>query len=352
LRRNEHWTYNGHILEIVNSFNYLGFVFNNGGSCRKGIENLAGKGLKSIFALINLTKNTSAPIKLTLDLFDTYVASVLSYCSEIWGFSQAETIERVHRKYLKRILNVKMSTNTLALYGETGRYPLIISRKIKIIKYWFKLINSYSTNTILYATYITLLNDCESRNNWLSNVRQLLQDTGFNDVWMFRDSVISPKQFIAEFKIRLKDIHISEWRHAVGQSSALELFNALKPNYGMSEYIITMDNAKHIQALAKIRLSSHKLMIEQGRHRHIAREDRKCELCSRNEIEDEFHFILICDVYGELRARYIPPYYRRRPWMFKLVQLLNVRSKTVQHRLSKYILQALKLRDNFINVRV
>jgi hypothetical protein len=49
----------------------------------------------------------------------------MSYCSELWGFSQAEKLERLHRKYLKWTLNVQISTNSYVLYGVTGGFPLI-----------------------------------------------------------------------------------------------------------------------------------------------------------------------------------------------------------------------------------
>ena len=41
------------------------------------------------------------------------------------------------------------------------------------------------------------------------------------------------------------------------------------------------------------RISAHKLFIEKARHSGIARDNRLCKCCSRNEIEDECHFILV-----------------------------------------------------------
>ncbi|XP_053383523.1 uncharacterized protein LOC123541356 [Mercenaria mercenaria] len=48
LARNEEWTYNGQKIDIVDSFNYLGFVLSTGGSFRKGLETLAAKSLKAM----------------------------------------------------------------------------------------------------------------------------------------------------------------------------------------------------------------------------------------------------------------------------------------------------------------
>ena len=43
-----------------------------------------------------------------LQLFDSLVASILNYGCESWGFLNAECIERIHRKFLKYSLHVKI----------------------------------------------------------------------------------------------------------------------------------------------------------------------------------------------------------------------------------------------------
>ena len=58
-------------------------------------------------------------------------------------------------------------------------------------------------------------------------------------------------------------------------------------------------------SIAKLRLSSHQLNIETGKHRDIAHSERKCNLCNTEDLEDEYHFSLICPVYNELRKVYI-----------------------------------------------
>ena len=100
------------------------------------IQTSADKGVKAMGNLFSITKGKEIPIKHMLQLFDTYVASILHYSCETWGFTKAITIERVHRKYLKRILGVKLSTNNHAIYGELGRYPLYITRYVRIAKYF------------------------------------------------------------------------------------------------------------------------------------------------------------------------------------------------------------------------
>ena len=73
-------------------------------------------------------------------------------------------------------------------------------------------------------------------------------------------------------------------------------------------------------------MSSHCLNIEHGRYRNELREISFCTFCNQNDIEDEFHFILKCPLYSNLRQTYIKPYYYRNPSVFKIVHLLSVQN--------------------------
>ena len=63
-------------------------------------------------------------------------------------------MERVQRKFCKWLLNVKMSTNSLSLYSELGRYPLFIEKNIRIVKYFLKLYGVKQHNCILNTIII------------------------------------------------------------------------------------------------------------------------------------------------------------------------------------------------------
>ena len=112
--------------------------------------------MRAIYSLFSITKNIEVPVQVMFSFFDAFVGSILGYNCEVWGFARAENIERIHRKFCKCLLNVKMSTNSLALYAEVGRFPgLIINRQTRIIKYWLKLFNQKSFNYLLS----TIIND-------------------------------------------------------------------------------------------------------------------------------------------------------------------------------------------------
>ena len=62
---------------------------------------------------------------------------------------------------------------------------------------------------------------------------------------------------------------------------------------------------RFLRHIAMFRVSAHNLYIERGRHSGKARNNRICKCCSRNGIEDEYHFILVCPCFSEVRQKLI-----------------------------------------------
>ena len=312
LGQNDKWFYGDSEIEIVNSFTYLGVVFSSGGSFVPNTKTLSGKALKSMHQLLQLLREVDTPINIAFNLFDSLVASILSYGCEVWGFMNAECIERVHKKNCKYIINVKQTTNNNALYSELGRYPLVIERRIRIVKYWFNVMRKSENNCIVNSVYNEMKSSIENDANslfWLTKLKQLLEQNGFADVWMYPGSV-NVKAFIPVFKTRLIDTFLVGMRNELNASSSMSLYRELSQTFEISPYLINLNNRKYRNTIAKFRLSSHQLRIETGRHTpRIDRQLRKCFLCTNDEIEDEFHFVFICPIYQELRSQYIPRYY-------------------------------------------
>ena len=108
-----------------------------------------------------------------------------------------------------------------------------------------------------------------------------------------------------------------------------------------------MVNTKYRIALTRLRVSSHRLEIEMGRwHKpnKIIRSERKCQNC--NVLEDEFHFILECPVYLEIRSQLLSKYYLKRPNMHKFTELLMSDNKKIVNNLAKFTYYSFIKREN------
>ena len=89
---------------------------------------------------------------------------------------------------MRKILGVRKSTNLIGLYGETGRVPLQIIRKIHMFRYWIKLLQ-FNDNTIVKQMYITLMQDADlertyNNQNWAFQIKSLLESHGLPNLWL------------------------------------------------------------------------------------------------------------------------------------------------------------------------
>jgi len=71
-------------------------------------------------------------------------------------------------------------------------------------------------------------------------------------------------------------------------------------------------------------------------------DDRKCIDC--NKLEEEYHFVLECILYSDLRKQLITQYYYRRPNMYTFIELVNCENINVLKKFAMYLERAFKHR--------
>jgi hypothetical protein len=193
---------------------------------------------------------------------------------------------------------------------------LIVTRKIRIFKFWLKLLNA--NNCILKGCYEFLYDMClespNNMNNWVCNIRKELCNIGLNDLW--NSQAILSKNVIFLIKQRLFDIAKQEFDAVLSVSSKCYFYQYIVTNGCLQEYLCKPIPELYNKCITKITLSSHKLVIEQGRYNKINRNRRTCKLCI-NEIENEMHVILLCPSYVNLRKQLIKSYYWKKRLFIK-----------------------------------
>ena len=167
----------------------------------------------------------------------------------------------------------------------------------------------------------------------------MLCTTGYGDVW--RDQgVADPEGFCCAFKLRLWDIFRQEWSGRLSNSSRARFFREVNPIHKFNRILDIVNTPSHRTAICRLITSSHHLEIERGRWTRpvIPTENRICNIC--NKLDDEYHFLLECNSYSELRTRFISKNFYKRPSMYKCIQLLSSEHKKTIRNLSKFVFMA------------
>ena len=89
------------------------------------------------------------------------------------------------------------------------------------------------------------------------------------------------------------------------------------------------------------------LDIKMGRFASVARDCRICKVCSLNQIESEYHFILCCPMYRCLRTKYFGNVHW--PSLQKFVSIMFCKTKSHMLKLSMFIREVFKIRQDALN---
>ena len=138
--------------------------------------------------------------------------------------------------------------------------------------------------------------------------------------------------------------------HITATARIIHIYLYLKQNISYEPYLNIVNSYKARVCLTKLRISAHNLNIEclrYGRDRK-PRSERLCYLCNNGDIEDEFHFVLKCSKFQNLRQQFIKKYYYKKPSMFKFVSLLRTTNRKEIMNLGNFLLQAFEERKKFL----
>ena len=136
----EKWTYNSSRLDIVNGFTYVGIHFSNRLSKYKMAETMSSKAKKVLICILNSFQHISClPFNTFFKIFDSKIASVMLYGSELWGIKHPHCIESLKIFAFKILLNVNKTACNDAILGDTGRFPMHIYSSKRCINYWLRL---------------------------------------------------------------------------------------------------------------------------------------------------------------------------------------------------------------------
>ena len=88
-------------------------------------------------------------------------------------------------------------------------------------------------------------------------------------------------------------------------------------------------------------------MIETGRFNGIDSSNRLCKLCNQHVVETEYHFLLCCTKYTEVRNKYLG--HQSWPTLNKFNALLGSDKKSIMYKIAKFLKEAFDIRNNALN---
>ena len=191
------------------------------------------------------------------------------------------------------MLCVHKKASNIGCWGETARLPIGISLMKLYYNYAIRVSDADATS-LLHHTF------AEQKLLQLPWYHKFIQiNTAFSSPGKSSlQDEINPTYVLYKGSSNLFKIM---WKSALSKSTKLSFYNEIKSQWGTEEYQTSLPFATRIH-LTYIRISAHRLAIEQGRYSipPTPREERLCTYClkenSREILGDEHHLIFECNI--------------------------------------------------------
>ena len=192
-------------------------------------------------------------------------------------------------------------------------------------------------------TTISLPTIYHSGEHWCSEVKHIFQNFGKVELFNNRNECD-----IDEISLQMLQKDSIDWHQEVLNKPKLRTYVTFKSELHVEDYLYYVTNRRSRSLLGQFRMGILPLYVETGRFNNTPLERRLCTCCSLNEIEDEYHFLMICPKYDNLRHNLFS----------KITDInLNVLSerdkfakilKFYQKYLANYIVEAFEIRQKLV----
>ena len=308
----------GHPLEIVQSYNYLGLKICSSGSFTSAIKELSCKALRAYHAMRSTFLGTPLQPRIYMKLFDCLVKPIALYGCEVWGAfgyktsnisTLPETLltkdklpyKTLHLKASKHILQVSKSATNIAVRAELGRLPLMFNIICAISKYRARL-ESFKDDDLLYhalKSQKSLHSNSYKTATYDKFADQLLKnlDIPACPVANIKTLKTDLNNFVLPIKRKCKEVYLDIFKNLMAnlqnnEETKLTIYSHVKSKYAYEPYL-NIDPFHGI--ITKFRMSNHNLPIERGRYAvpKLPRNERLCTFC-KSHIGDELHVLFKC----------------------------------------------------------
>ena len=291
-------------LEKTSTYKYLGLWFHEHLDMKFAVNELTKSASRALSALYTKFLNVGGmDYDVFCKLYESLVEPVLFYGASLWGLSEQKKVNTVQNKACRYFLGLGKNASNLASQGDMGWSSCAHKQKIEACRLYLKIVRT-PENRLVNKIFKW------SSTHGKSWERRLLSYMSENNLETYlKDTDLSVKNLVKRIATELKSIDDQNWRDKVWNDTGQENGNKLrtyrlyKSNLMTDEYVKINLERSHRRILAKFRSGSLPLQIETGRYKKpkVPLNNRICNLCTDNVIEDEIHFLLCCDFYSDIR---------------------------------------------------
>lgn len=316
-RATEHqFKLNDRVIERVEKYKYLGVYLDeylDMENTANILSEAAGRALGAVISKFQKLRDVG--FRTYTSMFNSGVVTVMDYCSEVWGYGRYENCNKLQNRAIRYFLGVHNKVPILAIQGDMGWVTPKYRSYLNMFRYWNYLVSLDANRLTKHIFYWDMK---EKSNNWSADMERLFDAVDMTE--LFEQKRVCDLDLVSrQLYLRMQ----REWKDSLPSKPKLRTYAKFKDVLETEDYIKCCLPRYQRSLLAQFRAGILPLHIETGRYRGTQVENRLCNMCTNQMVEDEFHFLCHCDFYGDLRET-----------LYDLVRMkcVNFNRKTVQEK--------------------
>ena len=233
-------------------------------------------------------------------LFETGVLSILNYGAEIWGYGNFPKCDNVMNRAMRYFLGVHRFAPIAALHGDMAWLSLKYTRYIAMLRFWNRLIKM--DNSRLTKRIFLWCHDYPD-NTYCEDIKKISDIMNLSHVYHTK-GIFN----IEQIKQTCQELMHVEWQGEVQSKPKLRTYKIMKIYFEVEPYV-NYHVPKYMRSiLAQFRMGILPLHVETGRYKNVFDreigalrrmnvDERTCNICKLDVVENEKHFLFHCNVY-------------------------------------------------------
>ncbi len=301
-------------VDLVDQYKYLGLILTEHLDFQRMAKVVSQSASRALGLLISKDKAAGGmPFECFSKCFECIVQATIDYGSSVWGTNDYSCIDAVQNRACRYFLGLGKYAPNNAVSGDMGWSTSHHKQWICVTRKWLRLLvmdDTLLTKQIFTACSQQANSRCRS---WFHRVHKFLID--IDHEYVYRGEIVNVRLTISSIDMKLKSMHETQWRQKLMTNVArhgaqhggnkLRTYRTFKQDYKTEPYVHIITQKKYRSAYAKFRCGVAPIKIETCRYglNRVPVADRLCETC--NEVEDEFHVIMQCSLYSDIRVEYL-----------------------------------------------
>jgi exonuclease III len=299
------FTLNGEIVPIVETYKYLGVVFNSSWNWNDHVDYVLTR-TETVLKTLEwrFWKNRAVDNETKVIAWRSIFRPAIEYGSEVWWplAVQLAVFERLQLKVLKWILSCAVTTPTEIVRGDLG-VPTLESRFVQARLSWAGVVKCMPQERIAGICV-------DVKTGWTKRVMESLKDLGLKGDFeglSGGESEEARKEILGNWKATAKGAVMTwgfeSWQARLLQQKKAVIYMKVKQAPGFEPFLGLSEFKRGGSLRFKLRSGMLYLNDEIGRRAKSDQLDevRHCTLCDLGEVEEAEHFLFQCPFYNDVR---------------------------------------------------